>query len=91
MSPYYLAATLSRMEILRQEISFLLHNTDVSDGQGFELLKHLSQAMLMQRDTAIDNDSIDSFLSFFWNLFAGWDWVQGYRARDIVDEMIESI
>lgn len=91
MSPYYLEVTLSRMEILRQEISFVMHNTDVSEGEAFELLKRLSQAMLMQRNATTDYDSIKSFLGFFWSLFAGWDWVEGYRARDIVDEMIESI
>lgn len=91
MSPYYLEATLSRMEILRHEISFVMHNTDISEGEVFGLLKRLSQAMLMQRNATTDYDSINSFLSFFWNLFAGWDWVQGYRARDIVEEMIESI
>jgi len=91
MSPYYLEATLSRMEILRQEISFVMHSTDISEGEVFELLKGLSQAMLMQRNATKDYNSINSFLSFFWNLFAGWDWVQGYRARDIVEEMIESI
>lgn len=91
MSPYYLEVTLSRMEILRQEILFVMHNTDISEGEVFELLKRISQAMLMQRNASIDYDSINSFLSFFWNLFAGWDWVQGYRARDIVEEMIESI
>jgi hypothetical protein len=91
MSPYYLEVTLSRMEILRQEISFVMHNTDISEGEAFELLKRLSQALLMQRDATTDYDSIKSFLGFFWSLFAGWDWVEGYRARDIVEEMIESI
>jgi hypothetical protein len=91
MSPYYLEVTLSRMEILRQEISFVMHNTDISGAEAFELLKRLSQAMLMQRNATTEYDSIKSFLGFFWNLFAGWDWVEGYRARDIVDEMIESI
>lgn len=91
MSPYYLEVTLSRMEILRQEISFVMQNTDISEGEVFELLKRLSHALLMQRNATTDYDSINSFLGFFWNLFAGWDWVQGYRARDIVEEMIESI
>lgn len=91
MTPYYLEATLSRMEILRQEISFVIYNTDISEGEAFELSKRLSQAMLMQRNATADYNSICSFLGFFWQLFAGWDWVLGYRGRDLVEEMIELI
>lgn len=43
MSPYYLEVTISRMEILRQEISFVMHNTDISERKVFELLKGLSK------------------------------------------------
>lgn len=91
ITPYYMDVTISRMEILRKEISFVMHNTDTSEGEAFELLKRLSQAMLMQRSATTDYDSINSFLGFFWGLFAGWDWVEGYRPRDIVEEMIEAI
>lgn len=91
MTPYYLEATFVRMEILRQEVSLVLHSIDVSDDEAFELLKRLSHAMQMQRSATTDYDSMKSFLSFFWSLFAGWDWVEGYRARDIVEEMVGSI
>jgi hypothetical protein len=91
MTPYYLDATISRMEYLRQEISFLMHNADISESEAFELLKGLSEAMLLQKNTTTDYDTMKSFLRFFWKLFAGWDWVEGYRERDIVEEMIESI
>lgn len=47
--------------------------------------------MFVQRNVTTDYDSISLFLRFFWNLFAGWDCVDGYRARDIVEEMIDSI
>ncbi len=62
MTPYYLEATLSRMEILRQEISFVIYNTDISEGEAFELSKRLSQAMLMQRNATADYD-FDLFVS----------------------------
>jgi hypothetical protein len=91
MNAYYLQATLSRMEALRQEISFVMHNTDIGDEKVAEFLKRLSRAILMQRDATTDYDSMKSFLSFFWSLFAGWDWATGYRTGDFVEEMIESI
>lgn len=91
MTNYYLDATISRLEILRQEISFVMHNTYINDDKVFEFLKLLSEVMIMQRNATADDDSIGSFLRFFWQLFAGWDWTQGYRERDIVEEMIEAI
>lgn len=91
ITPYYLDMTISRMTILQQEILFVMHNTDISEVEAFEFLKKLSQAMLMQRNATTDYDSINSFLGFCWQLFAGWDWIQGYRARDIVEEMTEAI
>jgi hypothetical protein len=91
MTQYYLDVTLSRMEILRQEISFVMHHTDISERNSFEFLKQLSHAMLMQRNAMIEYDSMKSFLGFFWQIFTGWDWVHGYRSRDIVEDMIEAI
>ncbi len=91
MTDYYLDVTLSRMETLRQEIAFVMHNTDIDDEKVMAFLKRLSNAMLMQRNATRDYDAIKSFLGFFWQLFAGWDFVEGYRARDIAEEMIESI
>lgn len=91
ITPYYLELTLSRMDILRQEISFVMHNTDISQEKTFEFLKALSQSMILQTNATTEYDSIKSFLGFFWQLLAGWDWVDGYRARDIVEEMTEAI
>ena len=91
ITPYYLDATLSRMKLLQQEISFVIHNTDISEVEAFEFLKRLSQAMEMERNATEDCYSISSFLGFCWQLFAGWDWIKGYRARDIVEEMTEAI
>ena len=91
ITPYYLDMTLSRMTILQQEISFVMHNSDISESKAFEFLKSLSQAMVMQKNASTEYDSISSFLGFCWQLFAGWDWIKGYRARDIVEEMTEAI
>ncbi len=91
MSDYYLEVTLLRMEAFRNEISFVLHNTNIDDEKVIAFLKALSDAMLLQRSASRDYDSINSFLSFFWQLFAGWNFVEGYRARDIVEEMVDSI
>ncbi len=91
MSDYYLDVTVSRMEILRQEISFLLREVDLSEGDAFEVLKRLSHAMTLQRNASTDYDSISSFLGFFWELFAGWDFVSGYRERDFVEEIIDTL
>lgn len=91
MSDYYLDVTLSRMEILRQEISLAMQTIDFSEKDAYEILKRLSHTIVMQRNATRDYDSIKSFLGIFWQLFAGWNFATGYQDIDIIEEMIASI
>lgn len=91
MTDYYLDVTLSRMEALREEIAFVMHKTDIDNEKIMAFLKRLSEAMLFERNATRDYDTIKSFLSFFWELFAGWDFIEGYYERDIVEDMIQYI
>lgn len=91
MSDYYFDVTLSRMEILRQEITLAMQTIDFSETDAYEILKRLSHNIVMQRNATRDYDSIKSFLGLFWELFAGWNFATGYQDVDIVEEIIASI
>jgi len=77
------------MEIFRDEI--VLNTTDIADDEPFEFFKRLSAAIYVQKEVTPDYDPVKQLSGFLWNLLAGWDWVSGYRERDIVQEMIEAI
>jgi hypothetical protein len=91
LDAHYLQALITKMEILRDEISFILNNVDIPDDAPFKFLKRLSAAIFSMRGTTLDYDSTKSFARFLWSVFAGWDFVTGYRERDIIEEMIEAI
>ncbi len=91
MTDYYLTVTLSRMEILRQEVSVAMQSIDISETDAFKILNYLSHTIVLQRNATRDYDSIRSFLGVFWELFAGWNGSTGYRDSDMIDEVIESI
>jgi hypothetical protein len=91
LNPHYLQELLNRMQVFRDEVLFVLNNTDIGDDKSFEFFKRLSGAIYSVKDTTLDYDSTRGFCGFLWSLFTGWDWVEGYPERDIIQEMIEAI
>jgi hypothetical protein len=81
----------SLMEQLRDELIFVLNNTDIPNARPFEFLKRLSAAIHSMRSVTIGYDEIKPFSRFSWDIFAGWDWLKGYRKGDIIQEMIDEI
>ena len=82
---------MTLFEIFRDEIVFVLGSIDIPDDEPFEFLKRLSAAIRSMRDTTLGYDETKPFARFLWEVFAGWNWITGYREGDIITEMIESI
>jgi hypothetical protein len=93
LNKFYLAELQMLMEQLRDEIMFILNNTDIPKNEPFEFLKRLSAAMYSMKSVTIDSDhdEIKPLARFLWEIFAGWDWLTGYRKEDIVKKMIDEI
>ena len=79
------------MEIFRDELAFVLNNTDIPKDKPFEFLKRLSAAIYSMKDVTLGYDESKPLASFLWNVFAGWDQITGYRKEDIVKKMIAAI
>jgi hypothetical protein len=82
---------LTRMEIFRDEVAFILNNTDISNDEPFEFLKNLSATIYLMKDVTLGYDESKLLARFLWTVFAGWDLVTGYRKKDIVKKMIDAI
>ena len=87
----YLGELLTRMEIFRDELGFVLNNTDIPKDEPFEFLKRLSAAIYSMKDVTLGYDESKPLAAFLWSVFAGWDWITGYRKEDIVKKMINAI
>jgi hypothetical protein len=82
---------LTTMEIFRDEIAFVLNNTDIPRDKPFEFFKRLARVIYSNKDTDVGYDSIKPFARFLWSVLSGFDFVSGYRETDIVEEMIRAI
>jgi hypothetical protein len=91
MTDYYLDELLTHLEILRDEILFVMSAIEIDDEKVLEFLKRLSATIVIMRKTTNDYDSMKSFGNFMWEVFAGWSMVDGYQKRDFFDDMIQAI
>jgi len=84
---------LVQLDILRDEVSFVLNNVEINDENVFSFFQLLSQSVYgyRLRDINLDYDEKRVLMSFLWELFAGWSFADGYREDDIVKLMIEKI
>ena len=87
----YLRELLTRMEIFRDEVAFVLNNTEIPEDEPFEFLKQLSNVIYSMKYVKPEYDDEKTLARFLWNVFAGWDWSTGYRKEDIIKSMIDAI
>ena len=79
------------MGIFRDQISFVLNNTDIPKNEPFEFLKRLSIAISSMKGVTLDYDELKPYARFLWSLFTGWDFSTGYPKEDVVKKMIDAI
>jgi hypothetical protein len=91
LDEYNLNELIRCMEIFQREIAFILNNVDISSEEPFEFLKRLSAAIYSMQNKTLGYDDTKFLGGFLWSVFAGFDFVTGYRKRDIIQEMIDAI
>jgi hypothetical protein len=82
---------VSRMEAFRDDVLFVLNNTDIGNDQSFEFFQRLSSILYERKRPTPDYDGIKALCHFLWELFSGRSFVDGYAKRDIVEDMIKAI
>ena len=88
---YLLRDLQYELEILREELLYILSAIDVHDEEVFAFLKRLAHAIYRLKDVEPEYEDIKHIGGFLWEIFAGWGVVEGYRAKDIVQSMIARI
>jgi len=93
LNGHLLEDLLIELSILRDEVAFILNNTEINDKSVLSFFRLLSQRTygFMARGINMEYEEKKSLLSFLWELFTGWSFVDGYREEDIVKLMIEKI
>lgn len=82
---------LIHVEQLREEITYVLNNTDIENDEALELLKWLSSQAHWLKDSSPSYDGITRLSRFLWSTLSGWDFVTGYEQPDAIEAMIAEI
>ena len=64
LNEYYLRELLTRMEIFREELGFVLNNTDIPKDEPFEFLKRLSAAIYSMKGVTLGYDESKPLAGF---------------------------
>lgn len=90
--PDRLKAILLELELLSQEMQYVLNNLPVQDVQVHGMFKRLSEHVYrLRNDDTFTNDQVKYVCQFLWTILAGWSFVDGYRKEDAVERTLERI
>jgi hypothetical protein len=69
----HLKDLLVELEILMNEVSYVLSNVKINDVNVMFFFKNLSQTVYKLKNTTIEDD-LSQLFRFLWMLFTGWSW-----------------
>ncbi|MDK1374552.1 hypothetical protein QN222_08680 [Sinorhizobium sp. 6-70] len=79
------------LEMLVRQIEFVLHNYTMEDKELFDFFKRLELMLLSLRRSTPGYDESKPLCSFVYQIFSGWNVIEGYRGYDVIDKMIADI
>ena len=93
LNGHLLEDLLIELSILWDEVAFILNNTEINDKSVLSFFRLLSQRVYVfkARGINMEYDEKKALLRFLWELFTGWNFIDGYREEDIVKLMIQKI
>jgi hypothetical protein len=79
------------LQMLSKQIEFALHNYSVDDQKLFDFFKRLEMVLLALQQSKPGYDESKGLCRFIWEIFAGWDWIEGDRGFDLIEKMIADV
>ena len=75
-------------QVLSKQIEFVLHNYAIDDPRVFDFFKRLEAFLFRMQYLKPGYDESKALCRFIWEIFAGFNFVDGYRGYDIIEKMI---
>lgn len=91
MNDFLLRQIVLETEVLLNEFQHALGVLDIKDPEVFSFMKRLSVALYRAKNWSADYDGTKEVLGFFWGIFTGWSWVDGYAEREYIPDMISKL
>jgi len=88
---YYVEEILTQLEVLRQEILYVLSSLEITDQEVFDFLKRLSHILFTHRKVSTNYDEVEYLADFLWQVFSGWSFISRYSDKDSIEEIISKL
>jgi hypothetical protein len=79
------------LQILSKQIDYVLENYAIEDQKIFDFLKRLEGFLIKIQHLQPGYDESKALCGFIWEIFSGFNIVEGYRGYDIIEKMIQDI
>tara|TARA_R100000935_G_scaffold25798_1_gene45629 strand:+ start:2178 stop:2867 length:690 start_codon:yes stop_codon:yes gene_type:complete len=79
------------LEMLAKQIEFVLHNYTLDDENIFGFFKRLELMLLSLRHSTPGYDESKALCGFLYQIFSGWNPIEGYLGYDAIEKMIADI
>lgn len=80
------------MELLAEEVSYVLDNADIQDEEVHAFFGRLKEHIFrLRNDTVYTYDPVKYVAGFLWSIHARWNIIEGQMERDVIDDMIHAI
>lgn len=82
----------AEMEMLAQEVSYILNNLVIQEDAVHGLLKRLNEQLFrLRHDSKHTDDSVKYICQFLWSVLANWSFVTGYTSDDPIEQRINTL
>ena len=76
------------LEMLAKQVEFVLHNYTIDDERLFDFFKRLEIMLISLRHSSPGYEELKPLCRFVYEVFSGWNVIEGYRGYDVIDKMI---
>ena len=91
LNEYYVGEISNRLELLRDEVQFVLSSIEIQDQEVFEFMKRLSEVSFRMSKVKADYDDQKSWGRFLWALYSDFDPAVGDVPFDRNLKMLEKL
>ncbi len=79
------------LQMLSKQIEFVLHNYPVDDQHVSEFFKRLELLLMRLQASGPGYDESKPLCRFVWEVYAGWNWLDGDVGHDRIQKMISDL
>lgn len=82
---------VSNLQMLSKQIEFLLHNYSIESQDAFDFFKRLELLLMHLQTTGPGYDEAKPLCRFIWEVYAGWNFIEGDTGFDRIQKMISDL